>query len=87
MCEGCATSVPVVILLGHSGFGYSFGNSKDYASNKIQEVISLGRSSMWNNAAVCGVGRGMKIWVSSSSEMWKFLYINYFIIIEVPLMC
>ena len=87
MGEGCATSVPVAILLGHSGFVYSFGNSKDYASKKIQEAISLGRISMWNNAAVCGVGRGMQIWVRYSSEMLKLLYINYLIINEVPLMC
>ena len=41
-------------MLGISGFGDSFGCVEDAASDNTQEIISLGGSLMWNDAAVCG---------------------------------
>ena len=54
MCEDCEQHFPVSRLLGCSSFGYSIGHVKDAASDNTQEIISLGGSLMWNDAAVCG---------------------------------
>ena len=47
-------SFPVVRLLGCSGFVDSFSRVKNYDSDNKQEIISLGGSLMFNDAAVCG---------------------------------
>ena len=67
MCEECAPSVPVSRLIGCSGFGFSFGRVNNAASNNIQEVISLGRGLMWNDAAVCGARMYLNIFVRDLS--------------------
>ena len=52
VCEECAPYLPVARLIGRSSFGYSLGFVEDAASDNIQEIISLGGSLMWNDAAV-----------------------------------
>ena len=69
MCKECATYVPVDILLVSSGLGGSFSCVKDFARDNIQEIISLGRGLIRNDAAVCGGRMGLKILVRDSSEM------------------
>ena len=69
MCEECAPYVPVVRLVGSSGFRDYFGCVYDTHSDNIQKVISLGSGLMCNAAAVCGG----KIVVIDLSEKWKSL--------------
>ena len=54
MCKECTPSVPAARLLDRSIFGDSFDSFENAASEKIQEIISLGGGLMWNDAAVCG---------------------------------
>ena len=52
MREESAPYLPVARMLGSSSFGDSLGCVEDAASENIQEIISLGGSLMWNDAAV-----------------------------------
>ena len=52
VCEECAPSFPVVRLLVRSSFGDFLGRFEDASSDNIWEIISLGVSLMWNDAAV-----------------------------------
>ena len=61
--------MPVARLLGHSGFGDSFGRVEDSISKDTQEIISLGIGLMWNDTTVCGVIMGLEFLVRDSSEM------------------
>ena len=59
--------------MGSSGFGDSFGSVDDAASDNIQEVISLGRGLMCNDAVICGGRMDLKIVVRDLSERWVSL--------------
>ena len=63
MCEECAQFSPVSRLLGYSSFGDSLGRVEDAASDNIQEIISLGGSLMWNDAAVLGGRTELNVFV------------------------
>ena len=52
MCEKCAPSFPFYRLLVHISFGHYLGHVEDDSSDNIQEIISLGGSLMWNDAAI-----------------------------------
>ena len=54
MCEECEQYLPVARMFGRSGFGNPLGHVEDEANVNIQEIISLGGSLMWNNAAIYG---------------------------------
>ena len=82
MCKEFAPSVPFFRLIGCSGFGDSFGFVKKSASDKIQEIISLGSSFKWNDAVVCGGIIGLKIFLRDSSEMCKSLDINSSVVLS-----
>ena len=85
MCKEFAPSVPFFRLIGCSGFGDSFGFVKKSASDKIQEIISLGSSFKWNDAVVCGGIICLKILVRDSSEMCKSLESEYAMMSADPL--
>ena len=87
MCEECAPSVPVSRLIGRSSFGDSFGRVNDAASKNIQEVISLRRGLMWNDAAVCGGRMDLNIFVGDLSERWMSLESEPVIMFSVTLIC
>ena len=55
--------MPFSILLGLIGFVYYFICVKDTVGNNIQKVIYMVICLMWNDAAVHGGRRGLKIWV------------------------
>ena len=52
LCDECASYFPVGILLGRSTFVNDLSRVEDDASDNIQEIISIGESLMWNDAAV-----------------------------------
>ena len=73
MCEESAPSFAVYILLGCSGFVYSFGSLYDAESKNIHELISMGSGLMCNDSDVgCG-SMDLNIFVRDSSERWKSL--------------
>ena len=61
MIKEYAQQVLVAILIGSSGSGYYCGNIEDYDRNSLQELIYLIRILIWNDTAVCGGKRGVKI--------------------------
>ena len=85
MCEEFEPYFPVVILLGCSGFGDSFGCVDYAASNNIQEVISLGSGLMWNYDAVYGGKMDLKIIARDLYERGKSFESEYAIMFLVPL--
>ena len=87
MYEECEPSSPVDRLLGHSGFGDSFGSVYDAASDNIQEVIYLVNGLMWNDATVCGERIYLKIVVRGLYERWKYLESESMMMSSVTLMC
>ena len=87
MCRECAPSVTVYRIIGCGGFIYYFSCVYDDASKNIQEVISMGRGLIWNDATVYGGRMDMKILVRYLSDMWKFFDIDSSIIFVVPYMC
>ena len=76
MCEECAPSVPVTILLGLSGSVDYFGCVYDTDSDNSQEVISLGSGLMWNDADVYGGRIVLEMFVRDLSDRWKSLDIE-----------
>ena len=52
---------------------YYFGLVEDVPSSNTQEIISLGRGLMWDDATVFDERVGLKILVRDSFEMWKCL--------------
>ena len=87
MCEKCAPSIPVNRLIGHSGFGYSVGCIEADTSDDTQEIMSLGRCLMWNDAVVFGGRVKLNSFVRVWSYMWKSLDMESAMMFSVPLMC
>ena len=54
MCDKCALSIPVTILLGCSGFGDAVDCIDTADIDYNQEVMSMGTCLRWNDATVCG---------------------------------
>ena len=87
MFEECAPPIPVVRLLGCSGFGNAVGSVKASASNVIQEIMFLGGCLMWNDATVYGGRFWLNIYVSVWSDMWNSCDRDSAMIFSVPLIC
>ena len=87
MCEESVPSLPVTILLGHSGFGYCFGRVDDAVSNNIHEVISLVSGLMCNDTNVCCGSMYLKIVVWYLSDRWKSLESESAMMFYFTLMC
>ena len=86
MCEECAPSVSVFVLLGCSGFGESFGCVDETVSNNIQDVVSLGSGLMCNDDAVCGGRMDLNIVMRDLSDRRKYLESEYAMMLLVHLM-
>ena len=73
MFEEYPPPFPVARLLGRSGFGDAVGSVKAAASYDIQEIMILGSSLMWYDAAVCCGNIWLKMFVRVWSDLWKSL--------------
>ena len=86
VCEKCASSIPVAIMLGCSVIDDYVGCFKVATSDYSQEIKSLGGCLMWNDAFVCGGMVWFIFFVRIWSDMWKSLKRNSEMIFSVPLM-
>ena len=87
MGEEFSPLLPVVRLLGSSGFGDAVGCVKDAAIDDIQEITSLGSYLMWNDAAVYGGRVRLKYFMRFWLDIWKSLKRDSTMIFSVTLIC
>ena len=87
MFDECAPPIPVVRLLGRSGFDDAVGSVESAAGGDIQDITFLGGCLVWSYAAVYGGRIRLNFFVSVWSDPCKSRERESAMMFSVPLMC